>query len=83
MPHATTRVPRRRRSPSLETLIRTARRDTQTAIGSLMAVAAALDHCLATDQLPPAMREAFARLLAQASNHGPVWTGLAVASTLL
>jgi len=83
MPHATTRVPRRRRSASLDTLIQTARRDVQTAIGSLSAVAAALDHCLATDHLPPDMRAAFARLIAQAHNHHPLWASVALMSALL
>jgi ABC-type microcin C transport system permease subunit YejE len=70
---------RRRRSPSLSTLLTHAVRDLQRAATALTALASALE----TQGLTPPVRDALGHLIARAQNHQThLWLTLASVSTL-
>jgi len=69
---------RRRRSPSLSTLLTRAVRDLQRAAGALTMLAAALE----TEHLAPPVRDAIGHLIARAHNSTHLWLTLASISTL-
>jgi len=64
------RPARRPVAPSITDLLATAQHDVQVAIQSLTAVAGALEHCIPTHHLTPAVRDAIAQIIAQAHTHG-------------
>jgi len=69
---------RRRRSPSLSTLLTRAVRDLHRAGAALTTLAVALE----TQRLAPPVREALTHLVARAHNHLHLWLTLASVSTL-